>query len=149
MRKRLLLAATLGSLALTPVEASAHGHAAAQPAVQSSFGIRVIVRDGPNVVHHHHRPERHLRPQPWPRRFSHPAPAWRSHGPWHHRPQGFHWRERDHRPWFHRPGAHRFEHGHGKRWWPAPRHDWRPAVRNGFPHGRFKDGHRGFGHRHH
>ena len=146
MRKRLLLVATLGALTLIPLPASEHGHAAVHPNVESSFGIRIIVRDGPKVMHHHHA-KRHFRPQPWPRRFGHHAPAWRRHGPWHDRPRDFHWRDRERRPWFRTPGAPHFKHGDGKRWWHGPRHHGRPAVRNHFPRARFKDGHPGFGSR--
>jgi hypothetical protein len=85
MRKRLLLAASLGVLAIMPAPALAHGPGPAHLNVGSSLGIRIIVRDGAKVVHHYHHARRHLQPQPSPRRFSHHAPAWRWHGPSHHR----------------------------------------------------------------
>jgi hypothetical protein len=137
MRKQLLLAATLGALATMPAPASAHGHGPAYPNVESSFGIRIIVRDGPKVVHHHHDAKRHLRPQPWPRRHWHHGPRW--HKPWHHRSRHFQWRGRDHRPWVRGSGPH-FKHGPAKRWSHAPGHHGRPAVGNHFPHDRFKHG---------
>ena len=148
MRRQLLLAAALGALAIVPAPASAHGHGPVHPNVESSFGIRIIVRDGPKVVHHHHQTKRHLRPQPWPRHFKHYAPSARWHGPWHHRPRHFHWRDRDDRPWFRAPGAQhhkhghakQFKHGHAKQWLHAPRHQGRPALRNHFPDARFKHG---------
>ena len=139
MRKQLLLAATLGALAMMPAAASAHGHGPAYPNVESSFGIRIIVRDGPKVVHHHHGAKRHLRPPPWPRHFKHHAPRSRWFGPWRHPPRHFHWRDRDHRPRFHGPGPH-FKHGPAKRWWHAPGHHGRAALGNHFPHDRFKHG---------
>jgi len=148
MRRQLLLAAALGAMALVPAPASAHGHGPVHPNVESSFGIRIIVRDGPKVVHHQHHAKRHLRPQPWPRHFKHYAPSARSHGPWHHRPRNFHWRDRDDRPWFRAPGAHhkhghakQFKRGPAKQWLHAPWHQGRPALRNHFPHTRFQDGH--------
>jgi hypothetical protein len=81
MRKRLLLAASLGVLTIMPAPASAYGPAPAHPNVASSLDIRIMARDGPKVGHHYHHAKRHLRPQPWPRRFGHHAPTWRSHGP--------------------------------------------------------------------
>jgi hypothetical protein len=148
MRKRLLLAASLGVLAIMAAPAAAYGPGPAHPNVGSSLGIRIIVRDGPKVVHHHYHAKRHLRPQPWPRHFSHHTASWRWHGPWHHRPQRFHWRDREQRPWFRAPGAQHFKHGHAKQWLHAPWHG-RPAVRNQFPHARFKHGHsRSDRHRH-
>ena len=134
MRKQLLLAATLGVLAIVPAPASAQGHGPVHPTVASAFGIRIIVRDGSKVVHHHHHAKRHLRPQPWPRHFSHHAPTWRWQGPWHHRPRRFHGHERDYRPWFRAPGvqhhkhgdAKQFKHGYAKQWLHAPRHHGRP-----------------------
>ena len=153
MRKQLLLAAALGGLAIMPAPASAHGHGPVYPNVESTLGIRIIVRDGPKVVRHHHHAKRHLRPQPWPRHFSHHAPpTWRWHRPWHHRERHFDWRDRDHRPWFPAPGARHFKHGDGKRWSHAPWHHGQRAGRDHFRH----DGHDGFqrgrprsdGHRH-
>jgi hypothetical protein len=149
MRKQLLLAATLGALAMVPPPGSAHAHDPVHPNVGSSFGIRIVVRDGPKVVHNPHNPGRHLRPQPWPRHFKNHAPSARWHGPWHHRPRHFHGRDRDHRPWFRTPGAQHFKHGDGKRWLHAPWRHGRPAVRNHFPHARFKHGHPGSGPRRH
>jgi hypothetical protein len=81
MRRHLLLAATLGAMAVGEAPASAHGPAPAYPNVGSPLGIRIIARDGPKVVHHYHHAKRHLRPQPWPRRLGHHAPTWRWHGP--------------------------------------------------------------------
>jgi hypothetical protein len=82
MRKQLLLAATLGVLTIMPAPVSAQGHGPVYPNVESSFGIRIIVRDGPKVVHRHHHAKRHLRPQPWPGHFRHHTPSsrWFDHG---------------------------------------------------------------------
>jgi hypothetical protein len=148
MRKRLLLAASL-SLAMMAAPAAAHGRGPAHPNVGSPWGVRIIVRDGPKLGHHHDHAKSHLRPQPWPRRFSHHAPTWRWHGPWHDRRQQFHWRDREHRPWLgvphvqhHRHGHPKyFSHGRAKHWLHAPWHHGRRAVRNHFPHARFKHGH--------
>jgi hypothetical protein len=141
MRKRLLLAATLGLVAIMPAPALAHGPAPAYPNVGSPLGLRIIVRDGPKVVHHYRHAKRHLRPQPWPRRFSHFAPTWRWNGSWHHRRQHLHWRDREYRLWLRAPGARHFQHGHAKQWLHAPWHHGRSAVRNRFPHPRFEHGH--------
>jgi hypothetical protein len=104
------------------------------------LGIRIIVRDGPKVVHHHNHTNRHLRPQPWPRQFKHHAPSARWHGPWPQRPRHFHWRDHDRRPWFRAPGAQHHNHGHAKQWLHAPWRHGRPNVRNQFPHARFNQG---------
>jgi hypothetical protein len=149
MRKRLLLVATLGVLAVVPTPASAHGLGPAHPNVGSSLGIRIIMRDGPEVVHHQNQAARHLRPQPWPRRFSNHAPAWRWRGPWQHRPPQYHWRDREHRPWFRAPGGPHFKDSHAKQWLHAPWQHGRPALRNDSPHARFKHGHRRSGPRRH
>ncbi len=149
MRKQLLLAATLGVLAITPAPASAPGHGLVHPNVESSFGIRIIVRDGPKVVHHHHRAKRHLRAQPWPRHFRHHAPSSRWFGPWRHQPRRLYWRNRDHRPWFRVPRAQHFNNDHAKPWVQTPRHHGRPAFRNHLPHDGFERGRPRFdGHRH-
>jgi hypothetical protein len=111
MRKQLLLAATLGVLAIMPAPASAHEHGPVYPNLESSFGIRIIVRDGPTVVNHA-RP--HLRPQPWPRQFKYHAPSARWHAPWRDRQRYFNGRDRDRRPWFRAPSAQHREYGHAK-----------------------------------
>lgn len=153
MRKQLLLAATLGALAITPAPASAHDPV--HPNVVSSFGVHIIVRDGPKVVHHRHQTRRHLRAQPWPRYFNHHAPAWRWQGPRHHRPRHFGWRNGDHGGWWGAPrgqhhgdgGAH-FKHGQTRHWGDAPRHRGRPSLRSHFRQDGFErnrprsDGHR-------
>jgi hypothetical protein len=151
MRKRLLLAAALGALAIIPAPASAYEHGSVRSNVESSLGIRIIVRDGPKVVHQHHHPKRHLRPQPWRHHFSHRAPSWRWHKAWHHQPRHFQWRDHDHRRWFHAPRAQHFKHGdrkpwqhfrhdERKRWMNAPSAHGRPAVRNHFRHDGFEHG---------
>jgi hypothetical protein len=127
MHKQLLLAVVLGGLTFSPAPAWADGHGPVYPKVESSFGIRVIVRDGPRVVHHHDRGKRHLRSQPWPRHFSHHAPRWRWQERGHHRPRQFHWRDRDHRPWFRTPGAQHFRHGHAKHWKHGDAQGWSRA----------------------
>jgi hypothetical protein len=147
MRKQLLLAATLGVLTIMPAPVSAQGHGPVYPNVESSFGIRIIVRDGPKVVHRHHHAKRHLRPQPWPGHFRHHTPSSRWFGSWRHQ-RHFHWRDRDHKPWFRAPGVH-FRHDHANRWLHAPWHRGRPAFRNHFRHDRFQRGRpRSDGHRH-
>jgi hypothetical protein len=149
MRKRLLLVASLGVLAIMPAPASAHGPAPAHPNVGSSLGIRIIARDGPKVVHHYHHAKLHLRPQPWPRRIGHHAPTWRWHGPWPHRRQHFHWRDHEHRPLLRAPRAQHFKHGHAKQWLHAPWPHGAPAARNHSPHARFEHRHaRSDRHRH-
>jgi hypothetical protein len=136
MRKQLLLAAALGALAIRPAPASAHDPA--PPNVVSSLGVRIIVRDGPKVVHHHHRPGGgHLRPQPWVRHFSRP-PIVRWQQPWHRQMQHFPFRHGDYGAWFR--GRHVGPAAPG-RWGHAPGHHDRPAFRRDAPHDGFMRGH--------
>jgi hypothetical protein len=138
MRKQLLLAATLGALAIVPAPASAHDPAF--PNVVSSFGVRIIVRDGREVVHHYHRPGGYLRPQPWPRHFGRP-PIVRWHQPWHrHQMPHFPFRHGDHRSWFGGPGPRHVGPDAFGRWGHAPWHQDRPAFRHHVPHGGFSHG---------
>jgi hypothetical protein len=146
MRKQLLLAATLGALAIIPAPAGAHGHGPVLP----GLGIQIIVRDGPKAVHHHQHTNRHLRHQPWPRSFGHHAPTWRWQGSWH-RPRYFHWRDRGHGPWFRAPRAQHhkdghgehFRHGHAKPWLNAPWRHGRASLRNHYQYHGFERGRAG------
>jgi hypothetical protein len=135
MRKQLLLAATLGALAIMPAPASAHDPAF--PNVVSSFGVRIIVRDGPKVVHRH--PGGYLRPQPWPRHFSRP-PIARWHQPWHRQMQRLPFRHGDRRSWFGGPDPRHDGPGAPGRWGHAPWHQDRPAFRHDVPQGGFGHG---------
>jgi hypothetical protein len=142
MRKQILVAAAVGTLAIIPTPASAHGHGPVGPGLASSLGIQIIVRDGPKVVHHHHHTKRQVRARPWPRYFGHPAPAWRWQGVRHHRPRHFDGHDRGRGRWFRAPG---WQHGNGphlKHGQPKYRHDlpWhhgRASVRDRFPYDRF------------
>jgi hypothetical protein len=149
MRRHLLLAATLGALAIAAKPAAAHGPAPTHANVGSSFGLSIIVRDGPKVVHHHHQPGRHLRAQPWRHHFSHHAPTWRWHKTRHHGPRHFQQRDRDHRPWFRAPGPQQFKRDHAERWSKAPWHDGRRAFGQHFPDAKFKHGRAGSDRRRH
>jgi len=105
MYKPLLLAAALGAAGMLPAPAAAHGHDPSYPRAVSALDLRVILGDGPKVVHHHHHP---------PRRFFKPRPLKFKHyyAPprhWHH-PRHYRWRDVD----------HRFEHGRHKGWAHAP-----------------------------
>ena len=131
MRKQLLLAATLGAIAIMPAAASAHD--TALPSAVSSFGVRIVVRDGPAVMHH--RPAPRLRPQPWVQRFSGPPMTRWRHLP-HHKMQHFQWRHGDHRSWFRGPGGRHVGAAAPGRW----AHD-RPAFRRDFPHDGSMRGH--------
>ena len=93
MRRHLLLAATLGALAVGEAPAEAHGPDLAHRNAGSSFGLSIILRDGPQVVGHDRPSGRHLRPQPWPRRFGHP-PFARWHQPGHRQMQRFRFHDR-------------------------------------------------------
>ncbi len=157
MRRHLLLAATLGALAAGEAPAEAHGPDLARSNVGSSFGLSIILRDGPQVVGHDHHPRRHLRPQPWPRRFGH-HPFARWHQPGHRQMQrfrfhddgrhGFRFHDRDRHGFrFRNDGRHGFfapGPRHGKRGWMGGpwRHD-RRAFSHDWPRGRFMDGPRG------
>jgi hypothetical protein len=124
-RKMLLLAATLGALAVIPAAASAHGHSSGIQHLASSFGVKIILHDAPKVVHYRHAPRRYLRPQPWPRHFYHHAPRSSWHKPW--APPRRH---------FDRPGGdhHRWSRGPGRPGGPAFRH--KPSRGKSFGHGR-------------
>ena len=126
MRRHLLLAATLGALAAGEAPAEAHGPDLARSNVGSSFGLSIILRDGPQVVDHDRHPRRHLRPQPWPRRFGH-HPFARWHQPGHRQMQRFR---------FHDEGRHVFRFHdrdrHGFRFRNDGRHGfWAPGLRDG------------------
>lgn len=107
MRRVMLLAMALA--ALIPASAAAEG---AHSHVTSSFGIKIVVRDGPKAAQHHYQPIRHLRPQPVPRYFHHHAPRSRWHNPWRTKTRYFHRHDRGHRGWFRGPGWDRGP-GHG------------------------------------
>jgi hypothetical protein len=154
MRRHLLLAATLGALAVGEAPAEAHGPDVAHRNAVSSFGLSIIVRDGPKVVRHdHNRSGRFLRPQPWPKRFGH-HPFVRSHQPGHRQMQRFRFHDGRHVFRFHDGDRRGFRfrgdgrHGfftpgprHGKRgWMNSPwGHDRRAFSHDG-PGGRFMDG---------
>jgi hypothetical protein len=153
MRRHLLLAATLGALAVGEAPAEAHGPDLAHRNVGSSFGLSIILGDGPKVVGHDHH-GRHLRPQPWPRRFGH-APFARWHQPGHRQMQRFRFHDGGrHMFRFHDGDRHGFRfrndrrHGfftpgprHGQRGWMGGPwgHDRRVFNHDG-PDGRFMDG---------
>jgi hypothetical protein len=156
MRKAMLLATALAAIAIVPASASAQGYGLTQSHVTSSFGLKVVVRDAPKVVQHHY-PVRHLRPQPWPRYFSHHGPSWSHHAPsWrsgHHAPS---WRWGHHAPsWrWHNPwrADHFHRHQRGRPGWSpgpgrafsndrdwrvrAPGHGWGPGAPHRGPYGR-------------
>lgn len=110
MYKHLLLVAALGAVAILPAPASAHGHGPVHPNLVPALDVRIILRDGPKVIHHHHPPHRYLKPQPWPPKIKHYAP--RPH--WKHHTRHFRWRDSDRH--------HRFAHDHRKGWAHAPAH---------------------------
>jgi hypothetical protein len=134
----------------------------AQRNVESSFGLSIILRDGPQAVGHDRHHGQHLRPQPWPRRFGH-HPFARWHQPGHRQMQRFRFHDGRHvfrfddgdRHGFFTPGP---RHGKGMR---APwshdgrgfRNDWRHdrrAFSHDFRRGGFMDGpRRSDRHRHH
>jgi hypothetical protein len=158
MRRHLLLAATLGALAVGEAPAEAHGPDVAHRNAGSSFGLSIILGDGPHVAGHdrHHG---HLRPQPWPRRFGH-HPFARWHQPGHRQMQRFRFHDGRNVFRFH-DGRHgfRFHEGHPGFFTPGPRHGkrgwmggpWGPdrrAFSHDGPGGRFMDGRRSQRHRH-
>jgi hypothetical protein len=146
MRRHLLLAATLGALAVGEAPAEAHGPDVAHRNAGSSFGLSIILRDGPQVVGHDHHHGRHLRPQPWPRRFGH-HPFARWHQPGHRQMQRFRFHDGRHGFRFRDDGRHGFftpGPRHGKRgWMGGPWGHDRPAFSHDWPGGRFMDGPRG------
>lgn len=125
MRKILLLAAAFGAFAVIPASASAHGHNAGLQHLATSFGVKIILHDAPKVAQYRHDPRRHLRPQPWPRRFHHHAPRSSWHKSWRPRPWHFHRQANDH---------HRWSRGPGRPGGPAFRHQ--PPRGKSFGHGR-------------
>jgi hypothetical protein len=150
MRRHLLVAATLGALAVGEAPAEAHGPDVAQRNAGSSFGLSIILRDGTHVVGHDRHHGRHLRPQPWPRRFGH-HPSARWHQPGHRQMQRFRFHDgrnvfrfHDGRHGFFTPGPR-----HGQRgWMNSPwRHD-RRTFSHDWPGGRSMDGRRSQRHRH-
>jgi hypothetical protein len=126
MYRHLLLAVTLGAVAMLPAPASADGHAPAHPNVVSSLDFRIVLQDRPTFVHHRHPPRGYLRSQPWPSKFKHHAPRPRWHEPRHHRTRHFWSRDNDHRSYF--------KHGHNKGWVHG-------AARNPGRHDGFKNRH--------
>ena len=129
MYRHLLLAVTLGAVAMLPAPASAHGPVPV-PNVVSSLDFRIVLHDTPTFVHHRHPPRGYLRSQPWPSKFKHYAPRPRWHEPRHHR-TGHSWsRDNDHRSYF--------KHGHNKGWVDGPaRH---PGRHDGFKHRHHRSG---------
>jgi hypothetical protein len=129
MHRPLLLAAALGVAALLPAPAAAHGHGPVHPNLVSSLDFRIILRDGPQVVHHRHPSHRYLKPQPWPLRFKHYAPPPRWHHFRYHQPRHYRSHDADR-------GHHQFKRGHQKGFLHAPGHrakfthrDHRPGFR--------------------
>jgi hypothetical protein len=133
MRMMLLLAASLGALAIVPTSASADGGGLVHSHALSSFGLSIVVRDAPKVVQHRPYPVRHLRPQPWPRRFLYHAPRSTWHKPWHARPWRFDRSHGSHQRW----SGDRGRHDH-----PAARHHGsnRQAFDRSWRHDRDRDG---------
>jgi len=97
MRKTLLMAATLGTLAVLPEAASAGGYRA--PQATSALSLRIVVQPAPRTIVPHHPRSWQLRPQPvlrfgpprsvghaWhppvARAFWHSAPRSGWHQPW-------------------------------------------------------------------
>ncbi len=156
MRRHLLLAATLGALAVGEAPAEAHGPDVAHRNAGSSFGLSIILRDGPQIVGHDHHHGRFLRPQPWPRRFGH-HPFARWHQPGHRQMQRFRFDDGRHLFRFHDGDRHGFrfrDDGRHGFFTPGPRHGKRGWMggpfgpdRRAFSHDgrgdRFMDGPRG------
>jgi hypothetical protein len=148
--RKMLLAAVLGTIAIVPASASAQSYRASPSHVTSSFGIKIVVRDAPQLVQHHAVPARHLSPPPWPRhlgsypgrwRFGHHAPGWRWHKPWRPGPKHFHGHPSGHRGWLHAPRRPAFRDGdRGHRthtpYWPGRGGPNASHQRFGPPHGR-------------
>jgi hypothetical protein len=130
MYRHLLLAVTLGAVAMLPAPASAHGHAPVPPNVVSSLDLRMVLHNGPTFVDHRHPPRGYLRSQPWPSKFKHHAPRPRWQKPRHDRAQHFWARDHDHRSYFKRSQNKGWVHG------PA-RH---PGRHDGFKHRRHRSG---------
>ena len=107
MYRHLLVAVTLGAVAMLPAPASAHGPVPV-PNVVSSLDFRIVLHDTPTFVHHRHPPRGYLRSQPWPRDNDHRSDFKHGHnrgwvdGPARHpgRHDGFKHRH-------HRSGSHR------------------------------------------
>jgi hypothetical protein len=149
MYRLLLLAVTLGAVAMLPASASAHGHAPVPPNVVSSLDFRIVLHDGPRFVHHRHPPRGHFRPQPWSSKFKQYAPRPRWHAPRQDRTRHFWSRDNDYRHWS-RDSDHqrhwfpdndhrrRFKHARPKSWVHGPaRH---PGRHDGFKHRRHRSG---------
>ena len=127
---RHLLAAAIGAYAILPAPASAHGHAPVHSNVVSTFDFRIVLHDGPKVVHHRHPPRGYLRAQPWPPRIQHHSARPRWHQP--HRDARHFWRDNDRRhqfKWFRDSDRRQyFNHGQRRGWVHAPGRQPRPHA---------------------